>query len=324
MPEENNLVDVHTIANATGGSQNKNSAYLAFKFAFTPSRGEVGGAFCQVFEAKSGKVVFQAFWLARPYSGKGLPDPSKEWRSFVKKFPQMGPLDKTTGEKLQKSVNSLLHDDDRKRLFENYTKPRLRQLESQIRRMIEEDTGCVFSAMCDAEELDRNALERAKVLKPVKTLAEEAEKARQAMEKQEQKQEETSAKMQIIKCTPVIDPVRGKASSSIVPGDILEVVLEGEGAGAIIKKYLEDNNLASIFPVEKVEKQNDRAYIYLRINNEIQGLMTITKDLMLRTKYSDEPVKPKSGRNFFEDIFFFAILGGALAGLLFFIRYLFL
>ena len=77
----------------------------------------------------------------------------------------MGPLDKMWGDKLQIQLKELLLLDDRRKLFENYTRPRLRQIESQIRRGFEQTTQCVFSAATDAEPIARGELERAKVLK---------------------------------------------------------------------------------------------------------------------------------------------------------------
>ena len=339
MPENSlDINDVREIEQATAGAYNeavnheermpppekKHPGYLAFKFTFTPSRGDVGGAFCMIFDGKNGKTVFQAFWVAQPYSGKVFNEPSNGWRKFVQRFKQMGPLNKDLGEKLQESLKHLIKPEDRQAMFNNYTKPKLRQYESLIRRNFEEITQCVFSAMSDAEPLARNELERAKVLKPAKSVIEKAEAAQRQKENEQKSQEEEKRKDTIVKCTHVLDPVKGKASSAIVPGDIIEVSVSDEGTGALINKFLIENNQSPVFPVETVEKVNNKAYIYVRINDEIRGLLTITKDVMLKVKGQPEQENNGKGLKLIEDMFFFGVLGAAIAGMIFVIRLFFM
>ena len=178
--------------------------------------------------------------------------------------------------------------------------------------------------MCDAEPLGRNELERAKVLKPAKSIVEKAEQVQKAKEEEQKNPEEEKRKETIIKCGAIVDPVRGKASSAITPGDIIEVMIEGEGTAALVRKFLNESGQAPVFPVETVEKVNDRAYIYVRINDEIRGLLTLTKDIMLKTKGQPEPEKNERSMKFVEDIFFFGVLGAAIAGMIFVIRFFFM
>ena len=306
-------------------------AYLALKFTFVPSRGDMGGAFCTIFEGATGKTIFQVFWLAKPYAGKLLNEPSKEWRNFVKRFPSMGPLDKVWGDRLQLQLRELLTPDDRRKLFENYTRPRLRQIESQIRRGFEQTSQCVFSAATDAEPVSRHELERAKVLKPLNPTPQEIEKAEEeAKEKEREEKEKERAFLNgsqfegtVIKCSPHVDPVKGKASSEIVPGDIIEVGIEGEGTSALVRNFLEENEQEPLFPVEEIEKRDGKTYIYVKISDEIKGLLTLNKDLMLRVKEQPVQIGQVMGLAALEDILFFGVLGAALIGLLFVIRYFF-
>ncbi len=345
MPDPLAITDVRDIAAETAVSENppatvqENSeqpaqrpAYLALKFTFVPSRGDMGGAFCTIFEGSTGKTIFQVFWLAKPYTGKILNEPSKEWRNFVKRFPQMGPLDKTWGDRLQMQLRELLSLDDKRKLFENYTRPRLRQIESQIRRGFEQISQCVFSAATDAEPVSRHELERAKVLKPLHPTPQQLEEAEAAAKEKEREEKEKERAFlngsqfegTIIKCSPHVDPVKGKASSEITPGDIIEVGIEGEGTSALVRKFLEENNQQPLFPVEEIEKRDGKTYIYVRISNEIRGLLTLNKDLMLRIKEQPVPVSQSIGLAALEDILFFGILGAALVGLIFVIRYFFI
>ena len=126
-------------------------------------------------------------------------------------------------------------------------------------------------------------------------------------------------------CTPQVDPVRGKASSEIVPGDIIAVTIEGEGTSALVKKYLDENNIEPLFPVDEIRETQGKKFIYVKISDEIRGYVAITKDLKIRVKETAQPEQPEKARmSFMGDLFFFGLLGVALVALLFVIRYFFL
>ena len=148
-------------------SKNSEPEFLALKSTFTPSRGDMGGGFCVIFEGKTGKTVFQAFWLAKPYKSGVLVEASQVWRRFVNSLPQMGPLDRDWAEKLQTQLKDILKIEEKKKLYENYTKVKVRQLESIIRRSFEGLAQCVFSSTTDVEPVSRAELERAKIVKPL-------------------------------------------------------------------------------------------------------------------------------------------------------------
>ena len=342
MPEERLDIDVKDIAAATAKheeppappaepAKNKQPEFLALKSTFTPSRGQMGGGFCIVFEGKTGKTVFQVFWLAKPYAEGVLIESSQGWRSFVKKLPQMGPLDKDWGGKLQEQLRDILKIEEKKKLYENYTRPKLKQIESMFRRSFEGITQCVFNATTDAEPVSRNELERAKIIKPLPPSPEQLAKMQREQEEREKAQEEEAVKDNsnfegtIIMCSPMVDPTKGKASSDIVPGDIIGVKIEGEGTSALVKKYMEENNIEPMFPVEEVRDTAGKKFIYVKISDEIRGAITITKDIKIQVKEDKPQSEPQNqGLSFLGDLFFFGLLGGALIALLFVIRYFFL
>ena len=343
MPEETLDVDVRDIAAAASRLTDKPSdsaepevtkhnepEFLALKSTFTPSRGHIGGGFCVVFDGRTGKTVFDVFWVANPYNTGKLIESSKGWRTFVKNLPQMGPLDKDWSGKLQEQLKGILKIEEKKKLYENYTRPKLRQLESMIRRSFESTSQCVFSATTDAEPVSRNELERAKIIKPLPPSPEEVAKKQREEEERRQAEEEEKVKENanfegtIIMCTPLVDPIKGKASSDITPGDIIGVKLEGEGTSALVKKYLEENNIEPVFPVEEVRETAGKKFIYVKISDEIRGAITITKDIKIQIKEDQPPEETGKKVSFMGDIFFFGLLGGALIALLFVIRYFFL
>ncbi|MBR1437672.1 MAG: hypothetical protein IJ587_03970 [Synergistaceae bacterium] len=314
--------------------QKQDPEFLAVKSTFTPSRGDMGGGFCVIFEGKTGKTVFQIFWLAKPYANGQIPEVSKDWRSFVKRLPSLGPLDKDWSEKLQSDLKGILTLEEKKKLYENYTKVKIRQLESIFRRTFETTAQCVFTATTEAEPVGRNELERAKIIKPLppspeqlakmKREQEEKEKAEQEEREREEAKKEGNFEGTVIKCSPVVDPVKGKASSEIVPGDIIGVKIEGEGTSALVNKYLIENNIEPFFPVDEIREMQGKKFIYVKISDEIRGYVNITKDIKMQVKEQAGSEQPKKNVSFLGDLFFFGLLGIALVALLFVIRYFFL
>ena len=350
MPDEiNNIVDVRDIAAQTETrpdklpdaapaepvKKNDTPEFLALKSTFTPSRGDMGGGFCVIFDGATGRTVFQVFWLAKPYATTAsIPEVSKDWRNFVKSLPTMGPLDKDWGEKLHSKLKEILTNDEKKKLYENYTRVKLRQFESIIRRSFESIAQCVFTATTDAEPVARPELERAKIIKPLpptpeelarqKREQEEKERAEQEEREKEEAKKEGNFEGTIIKCTPQIDPVSGKPSSEVTPGDIIAVKIEGEGTSALVNKYLDENNIEPFFPIDEIKETQGKKMIYVKISDEIRGYIAITKDIKIRVKEQPKPEKSGRRESVMGDVFFFGLLGVALAVLLFVIRYFFL
>lgn len=345
MPDDSLTLDVRDIAAATAKRPDpeppsepvkKNEPdFLALKSTFTPSRGDMGGGFCVIFDYKTGKTVFQVFWLAKPYASGVLIEPTLGWRKFVKSLPQTGPLDKDWGEKLQNQLKEILTVDEKRKLAENYTRVKIRQLESIIRRAFEGISQCVFSAATDVEPVGRPELERAKVVKPLPPTPEQLARQQKEQEEREKAEQEEKEKLEakkegnfegtIIMCQPLVDPIKGKALSEIVPGDIIGVKIEGEGTSALVKKFLEENNIEPLFPVEEIKETAGKKFIYVKISDEIRGAISVTKDIKIKIKETQQQQQPEGEKvSFLGDVFFFGLLGMALIALLFVIRYFFL
>ena len=347
MPEE--IFTVQDVKNLSEQGQKKDDTplpaepvkrhdtpeFLGIKSTFTPSRGDMGGGFCTIFEGSTGRTVFQIFWLAKPYANGQIPEVSKDWRGFVKSLPSMGPLDKDWGEKLQAKLKEILTLEEKKKLYENYTKTKIRQLESIIRRSFEATAQCVFTARTDAEPIARPELERAKIIKPLppspaelerqKKEQEEKEKAEKEEREKEEAKKEGNFEGTIIKCNPQVDPVRGKASSEIVPGDVIGVQIEGEGTSAVVNKYLEENNIEPLFPVDEIRETQGKKFIYVKISDEIRGYVPITKDIKIRVKEQPQQENQKNSKaSIMGDVLFFGVLGGALLLLLYVISKFFI
>ena len=318
----------------SGGDRHSTPEFLALKSTFTPSRGDMGGGFCVIMEGKTGKTVFQVLWVAKPYSGGAIIEPSKDWRTFVKRLPQMGPLDKDWAGKFQEQLKGILTTAEKRKLYENYTKVKIRQLESIIRRSFESTSQCVFSSVTDAEPVARPELERAKVIKPLPPSPEELAKKKREKEEKEREEKELKEREEakkegnfegtLIMCKPVLDPVKGKASSALVPGDIIEVVIEGDGTSSLIKKYLDENNIDPVFPIDEIRDRAGKKFLYVKVSDEIRGVVTITKDIKIKIKGSENDRAHAVNMEIFSNIFFFGVLAMALIILLLVIRYFFI
>ena len=290
--------------------------YLALKYTFfTPRQGDMSGAFCLIFEGETGETVLQNLWLTRSSSEVSI-KPEEKWRDFVNHIPRLGPYDKIWGEKLDAFLPELLPEDGRIKLFKMGTvsKQILRKVEGEISRGFERTIHYALEGACGVEFLTRKALEEAGILPSLNPTEEP---------KEEPKEEERSFEGTLIPCMPIIDPVWGKSSTGIVPGDVLEVRLQSDvGAGGMIQKFLQTTNQRPIFPVEAIEKREDKTYIYLRISSEIRGLLTLTKDLRLKT--AQLATGSQRQKKAADDLIFFLIFGTAFIAIVLVIWNLFL
>lgn len=298
--------------------------YLALKLLFfTPKRGDVAGGACTIYEGATGETILQTFCLTRSVPSLGF-KPTEGWRTFNKLVSKIGPYDRTWGDKIEAILPDLFPDEDRIALFDEArssppSKEVLSRVEGKVLKGIERATHCTLSMSCAVELLRREQLEEASLLEP-KGGAKPTPKQEDAPEAEDG--EEKSFEGTVIPCIPRLDPVWGKSSTEVVPGDLLEVGLaEGGGPSGLVMKYLESTGQSPIFPVEEVDRRDNKTYIYLRISEELQGLLTLTKDLRLKTKRT--VVEEKRHKSAMEDMLFFGALGLALVGLLLALRYLF-
>ena len=142
--------------------------YLVLKFTFAPTRGDVGGALCLIYEGATGEIVSQQLWVVRPYVPKAL-TVNRDWRNFTDMFPRLGPYYGSFGEKLNYLLPDLLTKEDREDLFEAVKADDNRRLNSvtlSLRRGFEKATLCFFDVDSDVELVTRSALEKAKILEP--------------------------------------------------------------------------------------------------------------------------------------------------------------
>lgn len=294
--------------------------YIALKYTFfTPKRGDLCGAFCLIFEGTTGETLFQTLWATRSDSLANLKT-SQDWRTFNKLISHIGPYDKVWGDKLFSLLSELLPAADRMEIYQAETQQQksvhvLSRIEGTIRKGYERVTHYFLDVSCDVEVVPREELIEAGIL--------EAPPDAEAPSGQENPEGEgKSFSGLLVPCLPVIDPTRGKAASELVPGDILEVQIQNSvGAGGLVQQFLQAIRQSPVFPVDTVEKHDDKIYIYLTINEEMRGLLTLTKDLRLRTLNTTTENPGRTGVT--DNLIFFFLLSLALWGFFLALRSLF-
>ena len=300
-------------------AEEASEGYVALKCTFITSKqvGDLCGAFCLIFEGTTGKTLFQAFWVTHADSLADL-SPSQGWRTFNRLSSRIGPYDRTWGDKLAPLIPELLSTADRAELYRAGPQDAeriLSRISEAIRKGYERVSHYLLDVSCDIERPGRDELIEAGLLEAPEgrggsseeTAAEEGPKSFSGI---------------LVQCLPLVDPIHGKPLADLVPGDVLEVQIQSTvGAGGLVQQFLQATKQSSIFPVESIDRRKDKTYVYLTINEEMRGLLTLTKDLRLRTRLMANDRRRRIG--FFDNLIFLLFLGLALAGFFWAIRYLF-
>ncbi|MDR3230280.1 MAG: hypothetical protein LBT65_02475 [Synergistaceae bacterium] len=294
------------------------AAYGALKGHFhSPKRGDTRGAFCLLIDASTGELLENVFWVTYSSSDSAI-DVNMGWREFNKAIPEIGPYEKSLGDKLNTLLPEVFSVSSRIDLLQHPENPsRLIAVEEDIRKNFERATHYFLEFQLVLERLSRQNLVDAGVLQPGdETPASESQPANE--------EEKKSFEGTLINCLPIIDPVRGCPVSELQPGDMVEVKIQGGvGASGLIEQYLASTNQEAVFPVESVEqKSDDKIYVFLSINEEIRGLITLTKDLRLRTIRVNHDKKRTLSINM-DNLIFFGTFFIAMIVILLVIRFLF-
>ena len=306
-------------AGAESPAEEASEGYVALKYTFITSKqvGDLCGAFCLIFEGATGKTLFQAFWVTHADSLADLSS-SQDWRTFNRLSSHIGPYDRTWGDKLAPLIPELLPTADRVELYRADPQEAaqiLSRISEAIRKGYERVSHCLLDVSCDIERPSRDELIEAGLLEPP--------------EEEGDSSEETAAEEGprsfsgiLVQCLPLIDPIHGKPLADLVPGDVLEVQIQSTvGAGGLVQQFLQATKQPTAFPIESIDRQEEKTYVYLTINEEMRGLLTLTKDLRLRTLLTATDRRKRIG--FFDNLIFFLFLGLVLAGFFWAILYLF-
>jgi len=316
-PETDEVTAAETGAESPAEEAPKDYVILKCTFITSKHVGDLCGAFCLIFEGTTGKTLFQAFWVTHADSLADL-SPSQDWRTFNKLSPHIGPYDKLLGDKLAPLIPELLPTADRIELYkaepQNATQI-LSRISETIRKGYERVSHFLLDVSCEIERPSRDELIEAGLL-------ENPEDKGDSSEETAAEEEPRSFSGLLIQCLPLIDPIHGKALMDLAPGDVLEVQIQSTvGAGGLVQQFLQATKQPTAFPIESIDLQGEKAYVYLTINEEMRGLLTLTQDLRLRTLLTATDRRRQIG--FFDNLIFFLFLGLVLAGFFWAILYLF-
>jgi hypothetical protein len=301
---------------AASSNDDSSQMYGVLKCSFfTPKRGDIWGAFCFLFNGSTGEAMEDVFWVTRDLTGPPI-NINMGWRELNRQIPQMGIYEKSIGEKLSASMLEIFSPSVRMDLCQTDESTRqLNAISAEIRNNFERLTHYFLEIKILFERLPRQELVKAGVLEGGEAEEKSAASADPGSEK--------SFEGTLITCQPVVDPIRGKPVSELKPGDMVEVKMQGGvGAGELIQQYLSSTDQDAIFPVESIEKKgDDKTYVFLTINDEIRGLITVTKDLRLHVL---EPEKRKKTITVDPDSLIFGfVLFMALVIIVWVVKYLF-
>ncbi len=257
--------------------QSLSPAFIAIKLRFeTRKRGELGGAACIIAKGSSGEFLDQTLWV----SSRELPSSfsiNADWEAVRNGIQKMGNNpDRGLFPKILKVLRDVFSPTAVNALFSSPSAKEkiITSLEKAFVDLYHNEAVIEMKI----ETFNRARLEMAGLGESREPVA--AEKA------QEPAPSFTGAvgTVQIL-CKPLLDPVKGKAVSDLVPGDLLMVEIEKTGGlSGIITKILDRAGERPIFPVTSVEKlPSGQSLIKLSVSKGIEGVAKIGADLRLKT-----------------------------------------
>lgn len=255
--------------------QTLSPSYLAIKLRFeTRKKGELGGAACIIAEGRSGNIVDTTLWV----SGRELPATftiNADWEAVRNGIQKIG---NNPDRSLFPKVSKLLRD-----VFSPtavnmlYTSPKARE---EVVASLEKAFALVYHNEI-VFELSTETFNKARL--ELGGLGEREEPAA-ATSAPEVSLAGAVGRVQI-NCKPLVDPVKGKPVSEILPGDLLAVEIEMTGGlSNVVGKILSKSGESPVFPVISVERlPSGQSLIRLAVSKGIEGVAKVSADLRLKT-----------------------------------------
>jgi len=87
-----------------------------------------------------------------------------------------------------------------------------------------------------------------------------------------------------VPCRPYLDPVRGKPTSRLVPGERIPITVdESTGLGRLMGRILQKSGRPTVFPVESLEKQaSGDVLVLLALSEGMKGIIKLPGEVRVR------------------------------------------
>ena len=284
--------------------------YVAVKGTFFRPKADNAGAFCIIYREKTGKAVFRELWAVRSNSHPAL-DTGERWEDFIKDMDKIGAYDRDASEKLQPVIEQSLSSKVKEYLSKNINETET--VHSEIRKALENVFRYVIELNIGAELVGEERVQKAGILR-----GEKEESSGEQTKGEDNKTVLGALNLSGIPllCQPIINPVNGCPVSKIKVGDIVYVSIpETNDIAKKVMDFVRINGLDAAFPVTIVHTlESGKCVIVLRINEEINGILNLSQEVMLKTErtyQAEEKSLIASLKQYFNpmnSIFFFGII----------------
>jgi hypothetical protein len=190
---------------------------------------------------------------------------------------KIGAYDKDSSEKLTPVIEKSLNNNIKEYLYRN---GETENAQSEIRKELENTLRYIVDVNIGFEMFGETRAEKGGIIRGKETSADEVK-------------DERGAFMDVVNlggyplaCTPIIDPVNGCPISRLKIGDIVHVAIPE--TNDISKKVMDYVRLEKegvpAFPVSLIQAlESGNCVVILKINDEINGVLTLSSDMMLKT-----------------------------------------
>ena len=252
-------------------------AFIAVKLRFeSRKRGELGGAACIIAKGSSGEFLDQTLWV----SSRELPGSfsiNADWEAVRNGIQKIGNNpDRSLFPKVLKLLRDVFSPTAMNALFSSPSAKE--KIVASLEKSFVELYHSEVVIEMKTETFNRARLEMAGL-----------GETREPVEPEKTPDPAPSLIGSVgtiqIHCKPLLDPVKGKAVSDLVPGDLLVVEIEKTGGvSGIITKILDSAGERPVFPVISVGKlPSGQSLIKLSVSKGIEGVAKIGADLRLKT-----------------------------------------
>ncbi|MCL1941711.1 MAG: hypothetical protein FWG09_07195 [Synergistaceae bacterium] len=255
--------------------------YAAVKGIFYTPKADNSGAFCVIYKGDTGKIIFRELWGVRS-NNKPASDIFESWENFIKDMNKIGAYDRDSSEKLMPLIEQAFGANIIEYLYKNIDETET--LHTEIRKELENSLRYLVEVEIHGELFGNERAEKGGLLRDGDKKEEPA-----AEPAQEDNSESLLGVLNLggfpLMCQPIINPVNGCPVSRIKIGDMVHVMIpESNDVAKKVMDFVRLQGLEAAFPVTIIQTmESGSTVIVLKINEEINGVLNLSSDMMLKT-----------------------------------------